>query len=101
MILLTGGVGFIASNVLATLNARGRDDVLLVDDCSKDDTVRRAEELGLEVIRHASASDRTERLSQYRIRFPPLRLEVKPERIQHVFGQTLRHTTATATAACV
>jgi glycosyltransferase involved in cell wall biosynthesis len=28
------------------------DDVLLVDDCSKDDTVRRAEELGLEVIRH-------------------------------------------------
>jgi ADP-L-glycero-D-manno-heptose 6-epimerase len=31
MILLTGGVGFIGSHVLATLNARGKDDVLIVD----------------------------------------------------------------------
>ena len=32
MILLTGGAGFIGSNILAALNARGRDDVIVVDD---------------------------------------------------------------------
>ena len=32
MILLTGAAGFIGSNILAALNARGRDDVLVVDD---------------------------------------------------------------------
>lgn len=32
MIVLTGGAGFIGANTLAALNARGRDDVLVVDD---------------------------------------------------------------------
>jgi ADP-L-glycero-D-manno-heptose 6-epimerase len=32
MILLTGAAGFIGSNILAALNARGRTDVLAVDD---------------------------------------------------------------------
>jgi ADP-L-glycero-D-manno-heptose 6-epimerase len=32
MILLTGAAGFIGSNILAALNARGRSDVLAVDD---------------------------------------------------------------------
>mgnify|MGYP006277570021 CR=1 FL=1 len=32
MILLTGAAGFIGSNILAALNARGRDDVIAVDD---------------------------------------------------------------------
>lgn len=32
MILLTGGAGFIGSNILAALNDRGRDDVIVVDD---------------------------------------------------------------------
>ena len=32
MILLTGAAGFIGSNILAALNARGRNDVLAVDD---------------------------------------------------------------------
>ena len=32
MILLTGGAGFIGSNTLAALNARGRGDVIVVDD---------------------------------------------------------------------
>ena len=32
MILLTGGAGFIGSNVLAALNDSGRDDVIVVDD---------------------------------------------------------------------
>jgi len=32
MILLTGAAGFIGSNIVAALNARGRDDVIVVDD---------------------------------------------------------------------
>jgi len=32
MILLTGGAGFIGSNILAAINDRGRDDVIVVDD---------------------------------------------------------------------
>jgi ADP-L-glycero-D-manno-heptose 6-epimerase len=32
MILLTGGAGFIGSNILAALNASGRSDVMVVDD---------------------------------------------------------------------
>jgi ADP-L-glycero-D-manno-heptose 6-epimerase len=32
MILLTGAAGFIGSNILAALNARGHDDVIAVDD---------------------------------------------------------------------
>lgn len=34
MILLTGAAGFIGSNILGALNARGRDDVIAVDDLS-------------------------------------------------------------------
>jgi len=34
MILLTGAAGFIGSNILSALNARGRDDVIAVDDLS-------------------------------------------------------------------
>jgi ADP-L-glycero-D-manno-heptose 6-epimerase len=32
MIIVTGGAGFIGSNIVAALNARGRTDVLVVDD---------------------------------------------------------------------
>ena len=32
MIVLTGGAGFIGSNILAGLNATGRDEILVVDD---------------------------------------------------------------------
>lgn len=35
MILLTGAAGFIGSNILAALNARGRTDVLAVDDLTE------------------------------------------------------------------
>lgn len=34
MIVVTGGAGFIGSNLVRALNARGRDDVLVVDDLS-------------------------------------------------------------------
>ncbi|MFQ5658951.1 MAG: ADP-glyceromanno-heptose 6-epimerase [Gammaproteobacteria bacterium] len=36
MIVVTGGAGFIGSNLLSGLNARGRDDIMLVDDLSDD-----------------------------------------------------------------
>ncbi|KAA3626566.1 MAG: ADP-glyceromanno-heptose 6-epimerase [Proteobacteria bacterium] len=32
MIVVTGGAGFIGSNIVKALNARGRDDILVVDD---------------------------------------------------------------------
>jgi hypothetical protein len=32
MIIVTGGAGFIGSNLVRELNARGRDDILVVDD---------------------------------------------------------------------
>ncbi len=32
MIIVTGGAGFIGSNIVKTLNERGRDDILVVDD---------------------------------------------------------------------
>lgn len=34
MIVVTGGAGFIGSNIVKALNARGRDDVLVVDELS-------------------------------------------------------------------
>jgi ADP-L-glycero-D-manno-heptose 6-epimerase len=32
MIVVTGGAGFIGSNLVHTLNARGRSDIVVVDD---------------------------------------------------------------------
>ena len=32
MIVVTGGAGFIGSNLVRALNARGRDDIVVVDD---------------------------------------------------------------------
>ncbi len=40
MILVTGGAGFIGSNLVHRLNARGRDDVLVVDDLEQGDKFR-------------------------------------------------------------
>ena len=40
MILVTGGAGFIGSNLVAELNARGRDDIWVVDDLEQGDKFR-------------------------------------------------------------
>ncbi|MBI5041446.1 MAG: NAD-dependent epimerase/dehydratase family protein, partial [Gammaproteobacteria bacterium] len=34
MIIVTGGAGFIGSNIVKALNARGRTDILVVDNLS-------------------------------------------------------------------
>ena len=34
MIVVTGGAGFIGSNLIAALNSRDRNDIILVDDLS-------------------------------------------------------------------
>ena len=35
MIIVTGGAGFIGSNIVKGLNDRGRDDILIVDDLTE------------------------------------------------------------------
>ena len=80
MILVTGGVGMIGSNIIQGLNKRGRSDILVVDDMSdgrkfrniadariadyedKDiflSRIENDEELGLEVIFHNGACSQT------------------------------------------
>lgn len=80
MIVVTGGAGMIGSNIVAALNADGRDDILVVDDLTdgtkfrnladlriadyadKDDflaRVRADEDMGIEVIFHQGACSST------------------------------------------
>ena len=40
MIIVTGGAGFIGSNIVRELNQRGRTDILIVDDLKEAKTIR-------------------------------------------------------------
>ena len=40
MILVTGGAGFIGSNIVKELNNRGRNDILIVDDLTDGRKIR-------------------------------------------------------------
>ena len=46
-IVVTGGAGFIGSNLVATLNARGRDDVIVVDDLTDGTKFRNLADLAI------------------------------------------------------
>lgn len=40
MIIVTGGAGFIGSNIIKELNERGRSDILVVDNLKNSDKFR-------------------------------------------------------------
>ena len=69
MILLTGAAGFIGSNILAALNARGRGDVIVVEDltdgtkCANLSGKHFADYLDVSELSEAIAHDRLPRLS--------------------------------------
>ena len=45
MIVVTGGAGFIGSNLIAELNLRGETEILLVDDLSDASKIRNINDL--------------------------------------------------------
>ena len=48
MIIVTGGAGFIGSNLVRGLNERGLNNILVVDDLSDGDKVRNIEDCDIE-----------------------------------------------------
>lgn len=48
MIVVTGGAGFVGSNLVAALNARGHEDIVVVDDLSEGDKFRNLADCGIE-----------------------------------------------------
>jgi ADP-L-glycero-D-manno-heptose 6-epimerase len=73
VIIVTGGAGFIGSNLVRALNARGEDDILVVDDLSDSSKIR-----NLRDCRFADYLDKSELLDLVRKRGIP-----KPALIYH------------------
>ena len=55
MIIVTGGAGFIGSNIVRTLNERGRTDILIVDDLGGGDKFKNL--IGLRFIDYQHKDD--------------------------------------------
>jgi ADP-L-glycero-D-manno-heptose 6-epimerase len=78
MIVITGGAGFIGSNLLKALNARGRRDILVVDNLSNGDKFRNIADCDI-----LDYQDRNEFAAALR-RTTPARW---PDAITHLFHQ--------------
>jgi ADP-L-glycero-D-manno-heptose 6-epimerase len=68
MIIVTGGAGFIGSNLVRGLNRRGHDDVLIVDDLEHGDKFRGLEALDfVDLVDYRDFRERIERFGNERI----------------------------------
>lgn len=74
MLIVTGGAGFIGSNLVKALNERGRTDILVVDNLSRPEKFRNLADL-----RIADYLDKRE----FRARLDSGRLDLQPEAVFH------------------
>jgi len=63
MIVVTGGAGFIGSNIVASLNAAGHDDILVVDDLT--DGTKFINIADLQILDYVDKDDFLDRLSDF------------------------------------
>jgi ADP-L-glycero-D-manno-heptose 6-epimerase len=74
MLIVTGGAGFVGSNLVKALNERGRTDILVVDNLSRPEKFRNLADL-----RIADYLDKRE----FRSRLDSGRLDLRPEAVFH------------------
>ena len=63
MIVVTGGAGFIGSNIVKELNRRGREDILVVDELKEGEAFKNL--LGLHFADYISKDDFIESLADF------------------------------------
>ena len=63
-IVVTGAAGFIGSNIIAGLNARGHDDIIAVDDLKQGDKFRNLADLRISLLVLPSAMSRVMSISR-------------------------------------